>query len=35
MTLSQLLRVTRLMTRFGLTPAQAAAVAGLAWGAPE
>lgn len=30
--LQDLLRVTRLMTRFGMTPAQAAMVAGLAWG---
>ena len=35
MTLQHLLRITRLMTRFGMTPAQAATVAGLAWGASE
>ena len=32
MTLQTLLRVTRLINRFGLTPAQALTVAGLAWG---
>jgi hypothetical protein len=30
--LQTLLRVTRLVNRFGMTPAQAAMVAGLAWG---
>ena len=35
MSLADLLRITRLINRFGLTPAQAAAVAGLAWGAGE
>ncbi len=32
MTMHALLRVTRLINRFGMTPAQAAMVAGLAWG---
>jgi hypothetical protein len=32
MTLQQILRVTRLINRYGMTPAQAAMVAGLAWG---
>ena len=35
MSLQQILRITRLTARFGLTPAQAATVAGLAWGASE
>lgn len=35
MTLSEILRITRLMARFGMTQAQAATVAGLAWGAGE
>jgi hypothetical protein len=30
--LQYLLRITRLINRFGMTPAQAATVAGLAWG---
>ena len=30
--LQDLLRITRLIHRFGMTPAQAAIVAGLAWG---
>jgi hypothetical protein len=32
MTLQDLLRITRLIHRYGMTPAQAALVAGLAWG---
>lgn len=32
MSLQTLLRVTRLINRFGMTPAQASMVAGLAWG---
>jgi hypothetical protein len=35
MTLRDLLRVTCLMNRFGMTQAQAAVVAGLAWGVDE
>lgn len=30
--LQDLLRIMRLVHRFGMTPAQAATVAGLAWG---
>lgn len=32
MTLRDVLRISRLMNRFGLTPAQAALIAGLTWG---
>lgn len=35
MTLRDVLRITRLVHRFGMTPAQAALVAGLAWGGAE
>lgn len=35
MSLRDLLRITRLTHRFGLSPAQAAMVAGLAWGGDE
>lgn len=35
MTLRDVLRITRLTHRFGLTPAQAAVIAGLVWGADE
>ena len=35
MTLAAVLRITRLINRFGLSPAQAAMVAGLAWGGDE
>jgi hypothetical protein len=35
MTLRDLLRITRLMHRFGLNHAQAAALAGLAFGASD
>lgn len=35
MTLRDVLRITRLINRFGLTAAQAAMVAGLAWGDEE
>ena len=35
MTPRDVLRIIRLVHRFGLTPAQAALVAGLAWGGDE
>jgi hypothetical protein len=35
MTLRDVLRITRLMNRFGMTSAQAALVASLAWGGDE
>ena len=35
MSVSDNLRINRLVHRFGLTPAQAAVVAGLAWGGDE
>jgi hypothetical protein len=35
MTLRDILRITRLVHRFGLTPAQAAVIAGLAFGDDE
>jgi hypothetical protein len=35
MTLRDVLRISKLMHRFGLTPAQAAALAGLCYGHPD
>lgn len=35
MSLRDILRITRLTHHFGLTPAKAAVIAGLAWGGDE